>query len=150
METKEGQVIPTVRDIISFINDKLVVKKHQYYGKCETDVENVIAKQLREEYGSTNIHRQYAVGGFLGLKCDLDLFDGKCCGIELKLAKQIVGNSSAYERLLGQALYYSKRCYKENLIVMVVGTAKEFVSTLKEVQSFLEDMGVRFVYKEVC
>ena len=149
MDTKNEQNIPTVNDVISFLNDKLMVKKHQYYGKYETDVEYVIAKQLREEFGSTNIHRQYAVGGFLGLKCDLDLFDGKCCGVELKLAKQIIGNSTAYERLLGQAVYYSKRCYKNNLIVLVVGTAKEYVTTLKEVQAFLEDMGVRFVYKEV-
>ncbi|MBR3712023.1 MAG: AAA family ATPase, partial [Bacteroidales bacterium] len=100
--------IPTVNDVIDFINTKLVVKKHQYYGKAESEVEYIIAKQLREEYDATNVHRQHSVGGFFGLKCDLDLFDSKCCGIELKLAKQISGNSSAYERLIGQAVYYSK------------------------------------------
>lgn len=142
--------IPTVNDVIDFINTKLVVKKHQYYGKAESEVEYVIAKQLRDEYDATNVHRQYSVGGFLGLKCDLDLFDSKCCGIELKLAKQISGNSSAYERLIGQAVYYSKRCYKDNLIVLVIGTTKEYDTSLKEVEGIIKELGIHFVYKVVA
>ncbi|MBR4328058.1 MAG: hypothetical protein IKP73_21275 [Bacteroidales bacterium] len=142
--------IPTVNDVIDFINTKLVVKKHQYYGKAESEVEYIIAKQLREEYDATNVHRQHSVGGFFGLKCDLDLFDSKCCGIELKLAKQISGNSSAYERLIGQAVYYSKRCYKDNLIVLVVGKDTEYGSSLKEVEGILEELGIHFVYKVVA
>ena len=83
------------------------------------------------------------------MKCDLDLFDSKCCGIELKLAKQILGNSSSYERMIGQTVYYSKRCYKDNLIVLVVGTPSEYTATLKEVQDIIESLGVRFVFKQV-
>ena len=142
--------MPSINDVIYFLNEILVIKKTQYYGdKTEKDVENVIARQLCEEYGPTNVHTQYSVGGFLGLKCDIDLFNSKCCGIELKLAKQIAGNSSAYERLIGQVVYYSKRCYKDRLIVLVVGTSKDYNTTLKEVQDFIEGLGVHFVFKEI-
>lgn len=142
---------PTVKEVIAFINEGITVKKSQYSGpnKTERDVENVIAKQLRGHYGDVNIHQQYSVGGFLSLKCDIDLFDSQCCGIELKLAKQLLNKSSAKERLLGQALYYSKRCYQNRLIVLVVGTKKEYDTSLKEVQLFLQELGVFFVYKEV-
>lgn len=142
--------MPSINDVIYFLKEILVIKKTQYYGdKEEKDVENVIAKQLREEYGTTNVHTQYSVGGFLGLKCDIDLFNSRCCGIELKLAKQIKGNSSAYERLIGQIVYYSKRCYNDRLIVLVVGTAKDYDATLKEVQNFIESLGIHFVFKEI-
>ncbi len=144
-------VIPSIKDVIFFLEEILVIKKSQYYGsyKEEKDVENVIAKQLCGEYGMTNVHTQYSVGGLLGLKCDIDLFDSKCCGIELKLAKQIVGNSSAYERLIGQVVYYSKNRYKDRLIVLVVGTPNEKDPTLDEVQKIIESLGAHFVFKEV-
>lgn len=141
--------IPTLSDVVLYIENNLIVKKTQYYGKTEREVENVIAKQLREQYGEMNVHRQYSVGGFLGLKCDIDLFDSKCCGIELKLAKQLSDNSSAKERLIGQAIYYSKRCYQDKLIVLVVGTRKEYDTSLKEAQDFLDELGVYFIFKEV-
>ena len=141
--------IPSVLDVFSFINNFLLVKKSQYYGKTEQEVETIITKQLREQYGELNVHRQYSVGGFLGLKCDIDLFDSKCCGIELKLAKQLSVSSSAKERLIGQAVYYSKRCYQNKLIILIIGTKKEYNTSLKEVQNFLEELGVYFIYKEV-
>lgn len=141
--------IPSVHDVFSFINNLLLVKRSQYYGKTEHEVENIIVKQLREQYGEMNVHRQYSVGGFLGLKCDIDLFDSKCCGIELKLAKQLAISSSAKERLIGQAVYYSKRCYQKRLIILIIGTKKEYNTSLKEIQDFLEELGVFFIYKVV-
>ena len=140
--------IPTIEDVLSFLTAGLVIKKTQFYGKSESEIENLITKQLREQYGEMNIHRQYSVGGFLSLKCDIDLFDSKCCGIELKLAKQLK-NSSAKERLIGQVIYYSKRCYQGKLIVLVVGTQKEYDTSLQEVQEFLSELGAYFVYKEI-
>ena len=105
--------MPSINDVIYFLNEILVINSTK--DNSETKIPtlndaNVIARQLCEEYGPTNVHTQYSVGGFLGLKCDIDLFNSKCCGIELKLAKQIAGNSSAYERLIGQVVYYSERC----------------------------------------
>lgn len=147
--TQSMSEIPTIEVVEIFIKQELQIKKTQYYGKTEKEVENVIAKQLREKYGDTNVHRQYSVGGFLSLKCDIDLFDSRCCGIELKLAKQLADSSAGKERLIGQAVYYSRRCYENRLIVLVVGTKKEYDTSLKEVQEFLEELGVHFIFKEV-
>ncbi len=139
---------PSVEDVKNYIRRNVKVSKSQY--REEKTVENIIAKQLKEKYGATNVHQQYSVGGFLGLKCDIDLFDGKSCGIELKLAKQLSeGSAAAKERLIGQAVYYSRRCYKGKLIVLVVGTKSEYDSTIKEVRNFLEEFGVHFMYKEL-
>lgn len=141
---------PKVEEVISFIKRRVTVAKSQY--KEEKNVENIIAKQLREKYGATNVHQQYSVQGFLGLKCDIDLFDSKCCGIELKLAKQLSASSgaAAKERLIGQAVYYSRRQYKGKLIVLVVGTANEKKdAALSEVEKFLLELGIYYIYKEI-
>lgn len=148
MNIEENTSIPTLEDVISFLEEGLVVKRSQYNRHNERSIEGIITDQLREQYGDINVHRQYNVGGFLSLKCDVDLFDSKCCGIELKLARQLT-DSSTKERLIGQAVYYSKRCYQNKLIVLVVGTKKEYDTSLKEVQMFLKDLGVCLLYKEV-
>ena len=141
---------PDMEEVVSFIKSHVTIAKSQY--KEEKNVENIIAKQLREKYGATNVHQQYSVGGYLGLKCDIDLFDSKCCGIELKLAKQLSATSgaAAKERLIGQAVYYSRRHYKGKLIVLVVGTANEKKdAALSETARFLQELGVHYVYKEI-
>jgi hypothetical protein len=78
----------------------------------------------------------------------LDLGDGQV-GIELKLANQLSNSSSNIERLLGQVLYYSKRTYKENLIVIVVGLEKEYDLKIKELQNIIEEQKVYFYYLTV-
>lgn len=139
--------------VVCFLKEELTIKKSQYSSKEEKDVEGTISRQLGEKYGSANVHRQYSVGGFSWMKCDIDLFDSKCCGIELKLAKQFKDNSraSAYERLIGQIVYYSKRCYRDRLIVLVVGYPKDYDAILQEVEKFVRELGlgVHFVFKEV-
>ncbi len=89
------------------------------------------------------VHRQYNIQGFLGLKCDLDIGDGQV-GIELKLANQL--STTNIERLLGQVLYYSKRTYKENLIVLVVGLEKEYDQKVRELKNIIEEQKVKFYY----
>jgi hypothetical protein len=96
--------------VSEFLKNNVIVKKSQYTE--EKNVENIISKQLNAEFGK--VHQQYSIGGFLGLKCDIDLHDGKV-GIEVKLAKLLT--TSSIERLFGQSLYYSRRTYKQNLIV---------------------------------
>jgi hypothetical protein len=123
--------------------DKIQIKKHQY--TSEKNVESVIAKQLEVLY-KDQIHTQYGIGGFLHLKIDIDIADGQV-GIELKLCSEM--NSSNIERLLGQVLYYSKRKYKSNLIVVVVGTEKEYDQTIRELKSIIEEQGVKFFYMKV-
>lgn len=123
--------------------DNIQIKKSQY--TSEKKVEGLIAEQLEVLY-KDKVHTQYGIGGFLHLKIDIDLGDGQV-GIELKLCSEL--NSSNIERLLGQVLYYSKRKYKENLIVLVVGLEKEYDQTIRELKSIIEEQGVKFYYLKV-
>lgn len=123
--------------------ENLQVKRAQYTD--EKKVEKIIFDQLDVLY-KDKVHRQYNIQGFLGLKCDLDIGDGQV-GIELKLANQLT--TSTIERLLGQVLYYSKRTYKENLIVIVVGLEKEFDQKLRELKSIIEEQNTKFFYLTV-
>ena len=120
----------------------LQIKKSQYTD--EKNVEKIIFDQL-EIFYRDQVHRQYNIQGYLGLKCDIDLGDGQV-GIELKLANKLSNSSSNIERLLGQVLYYSKRTYKENLIVIVVGLEKEYDLKIKELHSIIEEQKVYFYY----
>lgn len=125
--------------------ENLQIKKAQYID--EKKVEKIIYDQLEILY-KDEVHRQYNMQGYLGLKCDIDLGDGQV-GIELKLANQLSNSSSNIERLLGQVLYYSKRTYKENLIVIVVGLEKEYDLKIKELQNIIEEQKVYFYYLTV-
>lgn len=123
--------------------ENLQVKKVQYTD--EKKVEKIIYDQLDVIY-KDKVHRQYNIQGFLGLKCDLDIGDGQV-GIELKLANQLT--TTTIERLLGQVLYYSKRTYKENLIVIVVGLEKEYDQKLRELKNIIEEQNAKFFYLTV-
>jgi len=123
--------------------ENLQVKKAQYTD--EKKVEKVIFDQLDILY-KDKVHRQYNIQGYLGLKIDIDIADGQV-GIELKLANQL--NTTSIERLLGQVLYYSKRNYKENLIVIVVGHEKEYDNRLKELKNIIEEQNAKFFYLTV-
>jgi hypothetical protein len=120
--------------------ENLQVKKTQY--SDEKKVEKIIFDQLDVLY-KDKVHRQYNIQGFYGLKIDLDIGDGQV-GIELKLASQL--STTSVERLLGQVLFYSKRTYKENLIVIVVGLQKEYDQKLRELKSIIEEQKVKFFY----
>ena len=141
----EKEIVPSIDDVICFLKEKLVVKNYRAEKAAETD----LVKQLGEEYGSTNVHPQYNVGGRWSMKCDVDLFDSNCCGIELKLANKIEKKSTDYERMIGQAVFYSRRRYNDRLIVLVIGRQDCYDGRLKEVGEFIEELGVHFVFKEV-
>ena len=144
--------IPSVNDIIKLIQEDIRAPRHAYYRDAnpEKAIENALAKQFAEKFGKQNVTQQYSVGGFLSLKCDIDLFDKKCCGIELKLAKQLKNNATAIQRVIGQVVYYSRRCYQDSgLILLVVGTEKELDSKLDELRKFIEEFpNTYFVYKQ--
>jgi hypothetical protein len=83
-------------------------------------------------------------GGYLGLKIDIDLGNGRV-GVEVKLAESLLKAAEAH-RLIGQAVYYQKRRYQDNLIVAVVGRSGDLEAPmLKELGSFLESIGVVYV-----
>lgn len=144
--------IPSVNDIIKLIREDIRAPRHAYYRdeNPEKAMENALAKQFAEKFGKINVTQQYSVGGFLSLKCDIDLFDKKCCGIELKLAKQLKNSATAMQRVIGQVVYYSRRCYQDSgLILLIVGTEKELDSKLDELKKFIEEIpNTYFVYKQ--
>ena len=131
----------SVSDVTSIL-DNIEIKKSQY--TTEKNVENIITKALNIAF--SNAHQQYSIGGFLALKVDIDIGDGQV-GLEIKLAKEL--KTSGIERLFGQVLYYSKRKYKENLIVLIVGTEKEYTQIIKEVEAIVEEQGVTFYYLSI-
>lgn len=144
--------IPSVETIIQLIREEIRAPRHAYYKdeNPEKAMENALAKQFSEKFGKHNVTQQYSVGGFMALKCDIDLFDKKCCGIELKLSKQLKNSATAMQRVIGQVVYYSRRCYqKSGLILLIVGTEKELDSKLDELRQFVEEFpNVYFVYKQ--
>jgi hypothetical protein len=77
------------------------------------------------------------------LKVDIDIEE--TFGIEIKLAKDLK-NASQIHRLIGQAIYYQRRKYKDFLIVLIIGNANELDSPLMtELTDFFEEIDVQSV-----
>ncbi len=131
-ELTVSSVLETLKTA-SFSNRNLVSEKH---------IEGKIAELLKTEFPS--VHQQYNIGGYLGLKVDIDLGGGQV-GVELKLADDL--STVQIQRLFGQSIYYNKRVYKGNLIVLIVGDEKHHNTPLmNEVAAFLRDIGVHYCY----
>ena len=130
----------TVSKVLEVLDD-LKISLSQY--TTEKNVENILAKYIDQYF---YVHRQYNIGGFLGLKIDLDI--NETVGIELKLAKELT--TTNIERLLGQVIYYSKRKYGEKLIVLIVRTSKE-VNTriMDELEEIIQELGVTIKFMVV-
>jgi len=131
-----------VSGVLSDIEDCSLYSRNIY---DEKEAENAVLKYLRAQEGYSKVHQQFSVGGNLALKIDIDIDER--IGIEIKLAEQLTATNA--QRLLGQVLYYSKRKYQKNLIVLIVGNKKmENDPIIKELQSLIEDdLGVHFIYK---
>ncbi len=108
----------------------------------EKDVEKIIAAELRKDFD--NVHQQFNIGGYLGIKVDIDI--GEEIGIEIKLASQL-DNASKIHRFIGQSVYYNNRKYNGQLIALIIGTKKDKGSALfKELTSFLEELGIVVIF----
>ena len=139
-------MVSTYKKVETFIQDELAI--NLYYTDTEAKVEGRILKQLEKAFGKENVDNQHYVGGNNGLKCDIDLYNGKC-GIEIKLADQLdIANN--LQRALGQVIYYSHCTYKENdLILLVIGSNTELSPKLKELKEIIDGIdGVHFIYKQ--
>ena len=130
--------VPMIIDCL----DELQIKASQY--TTEKSIESIVAQHIDSNY---DVHRQYNIGGFLGLKIDIDV--NQAVGIEIKLAKELVGSATVIERLLGQTIYYKHRKYGKRLIILVVGTKKEKSRVLEELEELINSLGVTFYYLEV-
>jgi hypothetical protein len=139
---KKNIVDIQVDTVVNAINS-MNIRKTIY--TTEKKVEDFVCAELDSTIGKA--HSQYNIGGYLGLRVDIDLGDGQV-GIELKLAKELSAANNI-ERLFGQVIYYSKRVYKDKLIVVVVGTDKEYTQIIREVEKFITEIGVTFVYKRI-
>jgi hypothetical protein len=131
-------------DVISDIEECNIYSRNY---PTEKECEQTILKHLRTKSGYSNVHQQYSVGGNLALKIDLDIDER--IGVEIKLAEQLIENASNAQRLLGQVLYYSKRKYQSNVIVLVIGQSKlKNDPLIKELSSLIEqDLNLTFLFK---
>lgn len=140
-------------DVAVVLRDKIILpttilRSTTYVGETkEKRVQNNLLAQLKELYGQSNVNTEFSVGGHWGMKCDLDLFHGKI-GIELKVAEQLKSASNV-ERLIGQVVYYMKKKYGNNLIVVVAGKAQEYDASMQELEEIINSLGAKFIYKEV-
>ena len=133
----------TIDDVTDLLDD-LTITPHQI--KTEKTVENIILKALREEF--EGVHQQYNIGGYLGLKSDIDIGDGDV-GIELKLATALNNSAANVQRLFGQAIYYKHRRYDDNVLVVIIGAPKyQDEPFMNEIIKFLEDIDVSVYYLE--
>ncbi len=111
--------------------------------KTEKDAEEAISDHLLNHY--RDVMTQYNLGGMLGLRIDVDINDGKF-GIEVKLVDSLFKNSSEIFRMIGQAVYYTKKRYGSNFILAVVGTKDDLDEPIvREAFNFIETIGVRIV-----
>lgn len=138
IEYKFDNSVGTVYEIL----DNMIISSDSTYE--EKELETDLVSYLERFYGKENVQRQYNIGGFLGLKTDIDLYNG-LIGIELKLYNKL--DSSGLQRLIGQVIYYTKRAYKDQFIVFISGDTNADAK-LKEIQNFLKELNVLFLYKK--
>lgn len=138
--------VSTYRNVETFLREELSIRRYSYIN--EEEAEEKIKKQLVAKYGNSNVDNQHHIGGSTGLKCDIDLFDGKC-GIEIKLAEKL-SNSADLQRAIGQVAYYSFNLYRDaDLILLVIGDEAEPNRKLEDLKKIIEQFeGVHFLYKQ--
>jgi hypothetical protein len=131
----------SVDDVLDVLYE---IKISESQAREEKTVEKILLKELRKDF--TTVHQQYNIGGYLGMKSDIDIGDGDV-GIEIKLAASLNKSASNVQRLFGQAIYYKNRKYKKSVIALIVGSAAlEDEPFMIEIMSFLEDIGVSVCY----
>lgn len=143
----------SVEDVTVVLCEKItlpssILRSTTYVGEAkEKRVQKNLFGQLNEIYGQSNVNTEFSVGGHWGMKSDIDLFHGKI-GIELKVAEQLK-TASNVERLVGQVVYYMKKQYGNNFIVLVAGKPKEYDASMQELEEIINNLGAKFIYKEV-
>ena len=109
----------------------------------ETVAMDAIGDHLAKAF--EDVVSQYNIGGYLGLKIDIDVGNGGI-GVEVKLAESLLRSTAEIHRLIGQAIYYQKKHYGENLLVSIVGLREVLdAPVLKETYSFLESFNITCV-----
>lgn len=155
-DNEKGNVDDTSKEIsnlICILQNKItlpssVLRESQYTRPTkEEKVQKILFEELKKIYGQSNVNTEFSVGGHWGMKSDVDLFHGKI-GIELKVAEQLKSASNV-ERLIGQVVYYMKKQYGNNFIVLVAGKSKEYDASMQELEEIINSLGAKCIYKEV-
>jgi hypothetical protein len=139
----ENILSPQVDEVLAFLNTlQHKIKNRQL--TSESYVEKISLSALKQEF--EDAHSQFNVGGYFGFKIDIDLFNGGT-GIEIKLYNELLNSASNVQRLLGQVLYYSKRRYGKNLIILIVGREEgERNPIIKELKEIICSIDATFLY----
>ena len=143
----------SLEDVVTILCEKItlptsILRSTTYVGETkEKRVQKNLLDQLKEIYGQGEVNKEFSVGGHWGMKSDIDLFHGKI-GIELKVAEQLKSATNV-ERLIGQVVYYMKKQYGNNFIVLVAGKTKEYDASMQELEEIINNLGAKFIYKEV-
>lgn len=133
-------VDPTMENVVDNLR-RIILPRRSI--NTEKDAEEIISQYLLNYY--RDVIKQYSVGGIRGLKIDIDINDGKF-GIEIKLVESLFKNPSEIFRMIGQAVYYSKKLYGSNLVLAVVGTKDDLDEpVVREASNFLEGIEIRIV-----
>lgn len=131
----------TIDNVIAKIRELTIPKRKV---KTEKDAENEIGDCLSEFFRA--VMSQYNLGGYLGLKIDLDIDNGKV-GIETKLASSLLDkNTSEIFRMIGQGVYYQRKRYGDNFVIAVAGTESDLdYPVIREALSFLSSINIKWV-----
>lgn len=133
----------TISDVLEVLAETKISPQQL---KNEKNIEKILVQRLQTEFSKYPVTQQYSIGGYWGMKADIDINNG-FIGIELKLASVLDNSASNVQRLFGQVVYYSNRQYKNNLIVVIVGDAKtKEAAFMKEIFSFLKQLNVTPFY----
>lgn len=139
-------VFLTLRDNV-FVSSSVLRENYSGDNK-EIKAQRNIVKQLKNVYGTEQVTTEYHIGGYKGMRCDIDIANGSI-GIELKIAEQL-RTAAHVERLIGQVVYDMWRKYQQgNFIVVVVGKEKENDAPMKELAQIIQNLGARFLFKNV-
>ena len=131
---------PQLKNALEYLTGVIIPRRKM---SSEKDLEKYLATSLSQVFGNQYVQRQYNIPGFLGLKSDIDLYDGRI-GIELKVGDL---NATEMQRLIGQTVYYSKRQYGNQLIVLVASKSGP-TPAVKELEKFIAGLGVIFIHRE--
>lgn len=138
----EPETIEINKENVKILLRDLLIPKRKL--SSEADLEKFTATYLSKIFGKERVHRQFSVGGFLALKTDLDIGNGQV-GVELKVTNKLT--ATEMQRMIGQIVYYQKRFYGDNLLVLLA--SRQPVSAVQaELISFMEELGTAVVFNQ--
>lgn len=140
---------PTAEEVVDYLDAiPLTRQKCRDEKQAETHIQKMLKSALDEDFTEIKVHTQYSVGGNRGLKIDIDIAED--VGIEIKMAKQLIANATNLQRLVGQVVYYKRKMYGKDLIVLVVGSEEnESNPDIIDLSEIIVDLNVWYHYKVV-